>query len=154
MNTTIIYDRWNEFLGHAFENSLIKNKYRIKDKSATTENPQASSILERIHQFKVNLVHTFDLKIYYLDKDDPWPSILAATVFAVHSTYHTMLQASPVQLVFGRDMISNTPFIVDWDTIMRRKQQLTDKNIKNKNKTRKLHSYKVHKKSTSEQQKI
>jgi hypothetical protein len=36
-----------------------------------------------------------------MDMDDPWTGILAATIFAVWATYHTTLQASPMQLIFG-----------------------------------------------------
>ena len=37
-----------------------------------------------------------------------------------------MLQAIPVQLVFGCDIILNTPFIADWESIMRHKEELID----------------------------
>ena len=33
----ILYDRRNEFLGHAFKNDLIENKYGTKPKFATTK---------------------------------------------------------------------------------------------------------------------
>ena len=84
-------------------------------------NPQANSILERIHQVIVNLVRMFDLQNNYLDEDDPWSGILEATDFAVQSTYYTNPQSIPGQLVFGRDMILNTSFIVDWEAIRLRK---------------------------------
>ena len=90
---------------------MIKSEYRIKAKCETTENTQASYILETIHQVIVNLVCTFDLKSNDLDKDKPWSGIQAVTVFAVHSTYHTTLQAMPGQQVFGCNMILNIPFI-------------------------------------------
>ena len=141
--TIITYDKGNEFLGHAFKNELIQKEYGIKAKCATTANPQANSILERIHQVIANLVRTFDLQNNYLDKEDPWAGILAATAFAVRSTYHTTLQATPGQLVFGRDMILNTPFIADWEAIRRRKQELIDKNNKNENAKRIPYTYRV-----------
>ena len=81
-----MYDRRNKLLGHAFKTEPIKIEYGIKSKCATTENPHANSILERIHQVISNLVHTFDLQKKYLYKDDPWPGILAAMGFAVQST--------------------------------------------------------------------
>ena len=37
------------------------------------------------------------------------------------NTYHTTTQVSPGQLVFGRDMIFNIPYIPDWDGIEERK---------------------------------
>ena len=51
----------------------------------------------------------FDLQNNYLDGDEPWSGILAVADFSVRSTYHTTLQATPGQLVFGRDMILSTP---------------------------------------------
>ena len=41
------------------------------------------------------------------------------TVFAVNSKCYTTLKAMPIQLVFGRDMILNTPFMTDWEVIIR-----------------------------------
>ena len=58
-----------------------------------------------------------------MDVDKLWDGILAATAFAVWSTYHTTLQATPGQLVFGHDMVINTPFIADWEAIKQRKQK-------------------------------
>ena len=83
----------------------------------------------------------FDLQNEYLDEDEPWSGILAATDFAVRSTYHTNLQVRPGQLIFGRDMILNTPFIADWGDIRLRKQKIIDKNNQLENKKRKPHTY-------------
>ena len=54
--------------------------------------------------------------------NDPWSGILAATMFAVRTTYHTRLQASPMQLVFGRDAILNIMHVADWEHIRKRKK--------------------------------
>ena len=72
----------------------------------------------------MNLVRLFDLQNNYLYEDDPWSGILAVTDFAVQSTYHTMLQSTPEQIVFGRNMVLYTPFISDWEAIRRHKQQI------------------------------
>jgi hypothetical protein len=37
------------------------------------------------------------------------------------STYHTTLQATPCQLVFGRDMIHNIAFRSNWDQMQKQK---------------------------------
>ena len=55
-----------------------------------------------------------------IDDDDPWSSILAAVMAAMRSTYSTTTKVMPMQLVFGRDAIINTKFIVDWDYIRQR----------------------------------
>ena len=87
-------------------------------------NPKVSSILEIIHQVKENLLHTFDFQNNYLNEDNPWSSILPATDFVVNITYHNMLQATPVQLVFGKEMILKNPFITNWEDIRIHEQQL------------------------------
>ena len=107
-------------------------------------NPQENSILKNIHQ--ANLVRIFDSKNNYRDEDDSWSYILVATVFALRSTYHNKLQATTVKLVFGYNMIINTPFIEDWEDISRRTQQLIAKNNQNKNKNYSPHIYRVHEK--------
>ena len=82
-----------------------------------------NSILNIIHQIIANLVRTFELQNNYLDEDDPWSGILAATDFSVRNTYHTALQAMPGKLVFRRDRIINAPFIGAWGDIRICKQK-------------------------------
>ena len=60
-------------------------------------------------------------------------------VFAVYSTNHTKLQATPGQLFSGRNMILNTTSIAYWGAIVILKQQLIDKNNQKINKNRKPH---------------
>ena len=57
-----VYDRRNEFLCCEFKNDLIKNEYGIKSRCATTGNPQANSLLERVFQMVENLVRIFGLQ--------------------------------------------------------------------------------------------
>jgi hypothetical protein len=66
---------------------------------------------------------------------------------AIRSTYHTKLQATPCQLVFGRDMIHNIAFRANWDwiKIRKRKQDIINKfnQKENKNKSQIPHEDKV-----------
>ena len=57
-----------------------------------------------------------------------------------------MKKASPGSLVFGRDMISNTPFVADWEYIRLRKQKIIDKNNQLENKNSKPHIYRIQEK--------
>ena len=75
--------------------------------------------------------------------NDPWSGILAETMFAVHGTYHTTLQASPMQLVFGRDAILNIKHVSNWEHIRQRKQLRINHNNKRENMRRNNHQYKV-----------
>jgi hypothetical protein len=50
--------------------------------------------------------------------------ILDNAAWAIHSTYHTVLKASPGAAIFGRDMLFDNPFVADWHKIG--EQRLTD----------------------------
>jgi len=139
----VTLDRGSEFIGQDFRDMCV-NDYGIKRKVITTRNPQANAIVERAHQTLGNLIRSFELqdKPYY-DQDDPWGGILAAVAFALRSTYHTTLQATPGQLVFGRDMILNVQHLIDWTVIKTRKQQLIHKNNQIENSKRIPYQYQV-----------
>ena len=50
----------------------------------------------------------------YVDKDNPWLVILAATEFAIFVTKNRLKGYSPVQLLFGRDVIIPIKHNVGW----------------------------------------
>ena len=56
-------------------------------------------------------------------------------------TYHTTLQATPAQLVFGRDAILNIQFEANWNLIRERKQRLIKRNNQRENAKRLEHKY-------------
>jgi hypothetical protein len=53
---------------------------------------------------------------------------------AIRSTYHTTLQATPCQLVFGTDMIHNIAFRANWDQSQKRKYGIINKSNQKENK--------------------
>ena len=99
---------------------MCQNDYGLKRKPTTTRNPQSDVIIERIHQTIGNIIRTFDVS--NIVNNDPWSGILAANMFDVRATYHTTLQASLMQLVFGRDFILNIKHVADWEHIRQCKQ--------------------------------
>jgi hypothetical protein len=99
--------------------------------------------VERVHQVIGNIIQTFELESNYMDEDDPWKGILSATAFAVRSTFHTSLQSTPGQLVFGRDMIFNIQHIANWEFIKQRKQKIINLNNNKENSKRVQHVYQV-----------
>jgi hypothetical protein len=119
---------------------MVEKDYGIKIKGCTTRNPQANSIIERIHQVIGNMIRTFDLENA---ENNPWNGIIADTAFAVRSTCHTTLQATPGQLVFGRDVIFNTKHIANWEMIKTHKQNLITQNNKKENSKRIPYEYTV-----------
>jgi hypothetical protein len=58
------------------------------------------------------MLRLFDLENNHenLEEDNPFDYFLQSTAWAIRRTYHTTLQATPCQLVFGRDMIHNIAF--------------------------------------------
>jgi hypothetical protein len=64
---------------------------------------------------------------------------------AIRSTYHTTLQATSCQFVFGRDMIRNIAFRANWDQIQKRKQDIINKSNQKEvmNKSQIPYQYKV-----------
>ena len=75
-----------------------------------------------------------------MDETDPWAGISSAAAFAMRSTFHTTLNATPGQLVFGRDMILNMTCQADWQAIRQRKQSVIKKNDRNENHKRIPHA--------------
>ena len=99
----IVFDSSTEFMAEFAK--ICHNDYSLKKKPITTRNPQSNAIIECIHQPIGNIIRTFDVS--NIVNNDPWSGILAATMFSVRATYHTMLQASPMHLVFVQDAILN-----------------------------------------------
>ena len=90
------------------------------------------------------MIRTFELYDNNgIDDDDPWSGILAAVMAAVRSTYSTTTQATPMQLVFGRDAIINTKFIAHWDYIRQCKQNIIHNNNERENAKRIPHTYQI-----------
>jgi hypothetical protein len=123
---------------------MIKEDYGVlKAKPITVRNPQANAIVERVHQVIGNIIRTFELENNYLDDNDPWKGILSATAFAVRSTFHTTLQNTPGQLVFGRDMILTVKHEANWEYFRAQKQSIILKNKKAENAKRIPHTYNI-----------
>jgi transposase InsO family protein len=137
----IIFDRGKEFMGEFAR--MVEKDYGIKRKPTTTRNPQANSVIERIHQTIGNIIRSFQIGQIEIDEQDPWSGVLAATMFATRATYHTTTQATPSQLVFGRDAILNIKFDANWKLIRERKQRAINENNQMENKKRIPHNYRV-----------
>jgi hypothetical protein len=145
----VVFDKGTEFMGDFAR--MVAKDYGIERKGITVRNPQANAIIERIHQTIGNIIRTFEIQNSDdLDENDPWSGILSATMFAIRATFHTTLQATPAQLVFGRDAIMNTKFEANWHLIKNNKQKLIQINNKKENNRRLFHEYKVNDRVLSE----
>ena len=81
----------------------------------------SNAILERNHQVLGNIVRTFNIQQTYVDENDLWTGILAASAFSIRSTTNKQKGYSPGQLIFGRDIILRIKHRVDWELIPRQK---------------------------------
>jgi hypothetical protein len=100
-------------------------------------------MVERCHQTIHNMIRSQRIKDKRDLDDGSWGGVLSAVAFAMRATVHTTNQASPMQLVFGRDAILNVSFQADWQYIKERKQKLIVQNNKRENAKRKPHTYQV-----------
>jgi hypothetical protein len=121
----------------------MHKNYGMKKRVTTEYNPQANWIIERVHLVLANALKTFELQERELKENDPWSTFLASAAFAIRSTYHTTLQATPGQLVFGFDMLLPIKFKANWAEIKARRQDEMRRNNERENKTRKDHEHQI-----------
>ena len=123
--TRVLSDNGSEFKKHF--KALLK-EFGIKRKTITPKNPQANSIIERIHGVINNMLRVNDLENHDFDPVDPWGDLLANIAWALRSLFHTTTGATPGQLVFGRDMLFDIKYAADWETIRDHKYKQILKN--------------------------
>ena len=88
-----------------------------------------------------DILRTFELEEGVLDATEPWRRFLSAAAFAIRSTFHTTLEATPAQLVFGRDMFLPIKFNTDWAELRLRRQKQINKDNERENSKRVPHVY-------------
>jgi len=120
----------------------MRRNYEMKKKPSTSYNPQSNGIIERVHQVLNDILRTFELEKKELDERDPWGQFLSTVGFAIRSSYHTTLGATPGQLVYGRDMILPMPFEPNWELIKSKRQAEINRSNARENKSRVPHEYK------------
>ena len=138
--TQCIFDNGSEFLGAEFTNTL--EAYGIARVPTTVKNP-AANMVERVHQTLGNLLRVYELEEYEFPRGNPWSNILASAAWAIRSTFHTTLGATPGQLIFGRDMLFDLSFKANWKNIKERKQTRIVESNKRENAKRIHHTYRV-----------
>ena len=115
----------------------------MKPKRSLSHNPQSNGIIERVHQVLGNMLRTMELEEQELDKARPFEPFLSAAAYAIRSTHHLTLDATPAELVFGRNMLLPIQFKADWEAIRARRQRLMVENNQRENAKRLAHDYKV-----------
>jgi hypothetical protein len=90
----IVFDNGGKF---KCEFKQMCNNYGIIARPTTNHNPQANSIIEQVHKVVNEMLRSFDLEKENSEEDNPFDYFLQSTAWAIKSTYHTTLQATPCQ---------------------------------------------------------
>jgi hypothetical protein len=104
----LVYNNGSEFKLN-FE--YLCDSYGIKHKPTTSKNPQANAILELVHQVLGQILHTAEIDMADSVTPNNVDVFLDNAAWAIRSTHHTVLRASPGVAIFGRDMLFDIPFI-------------------------------------------
>ena len=78
--------------------------------------------MERIHGVIAESLRAMDLESKPYDENSVH-TILQAVAWSLRTTHHTQLQASPGQMVFGRDMIINATYLANWRAVNQNKMK-------------------------------
>jgi hypothetical protein len=136
----LIHGKGSEFKLHF---RALYATYGVKRKLTSIKNPTASAILEHIHAVFSNMLCTAKLDMAELVNASDIGIFLSDAAWAIHSTHHTVLKASPGAAIFGQDMLFDISFIADWKKIGEHRQKLTDLNNARENEGRIDYDYKV-----------
>ena len=138
----IIYDNGSEFKLH-FEALCESYGIKTNHKPTSVKNPQANAILERVHQVITTMLRTTELDMADTVATSDIDAFLTDTAWAIRSTYHTVLKASPGAAIFGQDMLFDIPFLADWNQIGDYRLHQTDLHTERENRSRCDWDYKV-----------
>jgi hypothetical protein len=117
--------------------------YGTNHKPTKVKNPQANAIFERLHQVLGQMLCTSELNMAKTITPDDVNVFLNNAAWAIRSTYHTVLKASPGAVIFGCDMLFDIPFIAGWNKIGDYRQHQTDLSMARKNSKQINYDYKI-----------
>ena len=120
-------------MGREFQEML--SSLGIKSKPITRKNPQANAIVERVNLEIGNVLRSRpDVKLE--DK-------LQYAAYALRSSWHSVLNATPGQLLFGQDMITRQLHFANWSYLFKRRLQSILQENQRENQHRLRHFYLV-----------
>ncbi len=135
----LIYNNGSEFKLHS---KYLCESYGITRKPTTVKNPRANCILG-VHQVLGQMLPTAELDMVDSVTPNNVDVFLDNAAWAIRSTYHTILKASPGAAIFGCDMLFDIPFVADWQKIGEQMQSLTNCGNQRENTQRIDYGYKV-----------
>jgi hypothetical protein len=121
-----------------------------KRKPTSIKNPTVNAELEHIHAVFTNMLCTAKLNMAKSVNASDIDIFLSDAAWAICSTHHTVLNASPGAAIFGQDMLFDIPFIANWKIIGEHRQRLTDLNTAPENEGRIDDDYKLARKICTE----
>ena len=121
----------------------LLDSYNIDRKPTTSKNPQANAICERVHGVFGDMMRTSGINGADTVDAALIDEFITNAAWAIRSSYHTVLKATPGQAIFGRDMLFDIPFITDWTEVGRRRQQIVESSNIRENKKRLDFDYEV-----------
>jgi hypothetical protein len=89
------------------------------------------------------MLRTAELDMADLVTPDEVNVFLDNAAWAIRSTYHTVLKASPGAAIFGQDILFDIMFVADWRKIREQRQSLTNRGNQRKNAKQIDYDYKV-----------
>lgn len=131
----VIHDLGSEFTGDEFQELL--QTMAIKSKRITAKNPQANAICERVHLEIMNIIRVRP------DLHDQLEVALDYAAYAIRASYHSVLRASPAQLLFGEDMITRQLNFSNWNFLSKQRFMAIMQENERENMTRLQHFYRV-----------
>jgi hypothetical protein len=111
----------------------LVNNYGIKKNNSTPFNPQSNGIIGRVHLTLNDALRPAKIDGREMDEKDPWGPFLSSSAYAIRSSFHTTLKATPGKLVFGRDMVLPIRFMADWGAIEKQRQKEMGRNNRREN---------------------
>ena len=90
-----------------------------------------------MHQAMANQLRSINQARMVID------TLLANVIYSLRTGVHSVLEASPGEIAFQRDMIHNVPFIVDLHNLQHRRQRLVDRYNVRENSKRIDYNYMV-----------
>ena len=121
----------------------MTQEYGLINKPTTIKNPQANGINERVHAVFGNMLRAFTLNpnSNLSDSHATINNFISDASFAIRSSYHTTLRATPSVAIFGRDLLFDVPFIDNWEEIGRHRRLRVEKDNKRENRRQTSHIY-------------
>ncbi len=110
----LIYNNGSDFQLH-FE--YLCESYSITCKPITVKNPRSNGILECVHQVLGQMLRTAELNMADSVTPNDVDVFLDIAAWAIRSTYHMVLKASPGAAIFGCAMHFDILFMADWRKI-------------------------------------